>query len=152
MKRIAEQERVLQLKLAAALEVPITNLRESLQFQKIHLAYQHNSARLEFEKEKFRSRAELEIRKLKLAERREERYREKQQRQTDDKTERRRRATAEASLRQQAHHAERRRRTERAKQSPLAALKWRKGTERPLALDQSAPPNGGGAERQDAAA
>lgn len=152
VKRIAEQERVLQLKLAAALEMPITTSRESLQLQRIHLEYQHNSARLDLEKEKFRSRAELEIRKLKLAEQREQRQRENQQGRTEDRTERRRRAIVKASSRQQAHDAERRRRTERAKQSPLAALKWRKGTERPIALDQSGLPNEVGAERQDAAA
>lgn len=144
VQQIAEQEQLLQLKCLAALEMPLTNSKETLQFLRVSLDHQHRSQRLEFEKEKFRSRAEQGIRDFKLAERRqrdtETRLKERmsvaqrKQERKQMKQERERLAAIQESIQQQRQYSEHLKRIDRANQSPLASLTWTKSTTKSTVL------------------
>ena len=138
VQQIAEQEQRLQMKCLAALEMPLTNSKETLQFLRISLNHQHRLKRLEFEKEQFRGRAEHEIRKCGLAERRQrnaERQLEQRivvaQRKQERKLikeERERLSAIQESIQQQRQYSEHLQRIVRANQSPLGSLTWKKST------------------------
>jgi hypothetical protein len=138
VQQIAEQEQLLHLKCLAALEMRLTSSKETLQFLRVSLDHQHRSKRLELEKEKFRSRAEQEIRNFKLAERRqrdaekrlEQRISVAQRKQERKhmKKERERLAAIQESIQKQRQYSEHLKRIDRANQSPLGSLTWKKST------------------------
>jgi len=136
--RIAEVERVLQLKALAAADMPVGNQIEALKFLRIYTDLEGKKAKLEFQKERFRVKSELESTKLELAERRQEfaerreeqkieeelRHKEsrRHQREEHERLERFR-----ESLRKNWISSEKQTRVKRAARSPLAQLSWKSG-------------------------
>ena len=152
-EQLEEQRQLLQMKCLAALEMPLTNSQEAVEFLKINLEFQHKMKRLEFDEEKLRTQVEQERRKHELAELRHrdtERRHEQKRQSAQEKNERRqqvkndhqRLASIQASLDRQRQYSEQQKRIERANHTPLAGLLWTRTTTAAMVVDAVNKPRG----------
>jgi hypothetical protein len=144
--RLHSLEESLNTKARAVLEMPIQDARDSIRFTNMLLDHELAKKRIELEREKFQHRCELELREQDAAERRialaEEKHRNRVEREKNRVGRKRDSIAAQRQLGQfqQTLQSERRRRelheaSQRAIESPLAALSWQSPPERSLPIN-----------------